>query len=169
MGPTEGASLSVHHQSQSHLTTGRSVGQSVVVSGHHLGSGSKFSLTVIIFRHSSPSLMRGWVCNLLVQVLPSLASAVTLMSNDRRNWPYLTISFEPGFPFCRLLRLVRQRSRYSIPPPHGCDNNATSQSELSNHRRSVAAIKFSFSSVEIIVRLLRFFFFFFLAWSALSD
>jgi hypothetical protein len=33
--------------------------------------------------------------------------------------PYFTVSFETGFPFCRLLRLAGIRWRYSNPPPRG--------------------------------------------------
>jgi hypothetical protein len=54
----------------------RSVGQSILVSGHHLGPATNFSFTsmVIIFIHlwfssyGEPSLTRGRIRNLLVQV-----------------------------------------------------------------------------------------------------
>jgi hypothetical protein len=39
-----------------------------------------------------------------------------------QNWrPYLTVSFETGFPFCHLLRLAEIRWRFFVPPlelPH---------------------------------------------------
>jgi hypothetical protein len=73
-----------------------------------------FSLSMeIIFRclfvclYGSPTLMRGHVCNLLIQVLPGLACAVTVGSKSHNTCgPYLTVSFETGFLFCHLLRLT---------------------------------------------------------------
>jgi hypothetical protein len=96
----------------------------------------------------APSLTRGLVCNLLVQLLPGLARAVTLESKSRRTqtvfccliWdsPSLECQVPPiyipqeqggpvippgtGFPFCRLLRLAGLRWRYSNQPPHGSGN-----------------------------------------------
>jgi hypothetical protein len=60
----------------------RSIGQSVLVSGHHLGPATNFSFTFmeIIFKqlggcyYGAPSLTRGWNCNL--QLLLGLASAI---------------------------------------------------------------------------------------------
>jgi hypothetical protein len=39
--------------------------------------------------------------------------------------PYLTVSFETGFPFCRVLWLTGLRWRYSNLPPHGVGSNCT--------------------------------------------
>jgi hypothetical protein len=110
-----------------------------------------FFLLEIPFRHLracyfvTPSLTRGWVCNLLVQLLLGLARAVTLGSKSRRTHDHILLSHlrlpQPGgpgpciyipqeqggpvippgtvFPFCRLLRLAGMRWRYSNPPPHG--------------------------------------------------
>jgi hypothetical protein len=83
----------------------------------------------------TPSLTRGWVCNLLVQLLLGLARAVTLGSKYRRTHGHILLShlrlpqlggpssriyipqeqggpvIPPGtvFPFCRLLRLAGLR------------------------------------------------------------
>jgi hypothetical protein len=78
----------------------RSVGQSILVSGHHPGYVTNFSFTSpeYIFRHlrfscGAPSLMTGWVCNLLVRVLLDLASAVTLGSSKcHRTWDHILLS-----------------------------------------------------------------------------
>jgi hypothetical protein len=40
----------------------------------------------------APSLTRGRVCNLLIQVLLSHTSAVTLGSKSRRNWDHILLS-----------------------------------------------------------------------------
>jgi hypothetical protein len=64
----------------------RSIGQSVFVLGRYLGLAINFSLfsLEILLRfcsfsyYGAPSLTRGWVCNLLLQLLLGLASAVTL-------------------------------------------------------------------------------------------
>jgi hypothetical protein len=90
------------------------------------------------------SLTRGRVCTLLL--LLELASAVPLWSESRGTQEHILLSkflrlpqhggpgpriyipqeqggpdISPGtgFLFRRLLRLVEQRWRYSIPPPHG--------------------------------------------------
>jgi hypothetical protein len=71
----------------------RSVGQSVMVSGHHLGPATdkSFIFMETIFRHSrvssrgAPSLTRRQVCNLSVQLLLGLTSAVTLRFKSRRT------------------------------------------------------------------------------------
>jgi hypothetical protein len=92
----------------------------------------------------APSLTRGRVCNLLVQLLLGLARAVTVGSKSRRTHGHILLShlrlpnlegqvpvfissgtrwpsYTPGHwvPFCRLLRLTGMRWRYSNPPPHG--------------------------------------------------
>jgi hypothetical protein len=115
---------------------GQSVGQSVLVSGTQLGTRDQFFfLLEISFRQLrvcyfvAPSLTRGRVCNLLVQLLLSLARAVTLGSKSRRTHGLILLSHlrlpQPGrpgpriyitqeqggpvipsgtgFPFCRLL------------------------------------------------------------------
>jgi hypothetical protein len=74
----------------------RSVSQSVVVSGRYVGPMPNFSLPPhffkIIFRQlwvcwcGAPSLMRGWVCNLLVQF------SVTLRAKSRRTHDHILLS-----------------------------------------------------------------------------
>jgi hypothetical protein len=97
----------------------------------------------------APSLTRGRVCNLLVQLLLGLARAVTLGSKYRRTHDHILLShlrlpqpggpgpriyipqetgwpsYTPGHcvPFFRLLRLAGMRWRYSNPPPHGEELN----------------------------------------------
>jgi hypothetical protein len=53
------------------------------------------------FLFYGPSLTRARVCNLLVQLLLRLVSAVTVRSKSRRTWDHLllTPSFESGFAF----------------------------------------------------------------------
>jgi hypothetical protein len=63
------------------------------------------------------SLTRGWVCHL--QLLLALASAFILGSESRGTRNHNLLSQIRDFPFCRLLRLVGLRWRYSTPPPHG--------------------------------------------------
>jgi hypothetical protein len=50
----------------------------------------------------APSLTRGWVCNLLVQLLLGLARAVTLWSKSRRTHEHILLShlrlLQPGVP-----------------------------------------------------------------------
>jgi hypothetical protein len=90
--------------------------------------------------------MRGWVYNLLVQLLLGLARAVTLGSKSRRTRDRILLSqlrlSQPGgpgsriyipweqggpvippgtgVPFRHLLRLAGLQWRNSNPPPHGC-------------------------------------------------
>jgi hypothetical protein len=125
---------------------------------HPSGTRDQFSfLLEISFRQLricyfvAPSLTRGRVCNLLVQLLLGLARAVTLGSKFRRTHGHILLSHlslpQPGgpgsriyipqeqggpvippgtgFPFCRLLRLAGQRWRYSNPPPHGVRGHST--------------------------------------------
>jgi hypothetical protein len=64
----------------------QSVGQSVLVSGSHLEPKTRVLFSVWQLRVSccgAPSLTRGWVCNLLVQLLFGLARAITLGSKSR--------------------------------------------------------------------------------------
>jgi hypothetical protein len=78
----------------------RSVGQSILVSGHHLGPPTKFSFTSMenIFRYLrfpscvAPFLTRRRACNLSVQVLLGLASAITLRSKSRRTRDNILLS-----------------------------------------------------------------------------
>jgi hypothetical protein len=97
--------------------------------------------------------MRGWVCNLLVQLLLGLARTVTLGSKSRRTHGHVLLShlrlLQPGgpgpriyipqeqggpvilpgngFPFCCLLRLAGLRWIYSNPPPHGAIRSISKQ------------------------------------------
>jgi hypothetical protein len=115
----------------------RSVGQSVLV--------TRFLFSVWRLQVSwcvAPSLTRGWVCNVLVELLLGLARAVTLGSKSRRTQTifYLRLpqpggpgprtyipqeqggpDIPPGtvFPLRHLLRPAGMRWRYSNPPPHG--------------------------------------------------
>jgi hypothetical protein len=63
------------------------------------------------------SLMRGWVCNLLL--LLALVSAVIFGSESRGTRDHILLSQIRDFPFRRLLRLAGLRWRYSTLPPHG--------------------------------------------------
>jgi hypothetical protein len=93
----------------------------------------------------APSLTRGWVCNLLVQLFLCLTRAMILGSKSLRTHGHILLSHlrlpqsggqgpriyilhkqggpvvHPGtvFPFRRLLLLAGLRWRYSNPPPHG--------------------------------------------------
>jgi hypothetical protein len=125
----------------------RSVDQSVLVSGSHLKPMIRFLFSIRQLRISwcgTPSLTRGWVCNLLVQLLLGLARAFILWSKSRRTHdPILLFRMRlpqpggpgsriyipeeqggpvippgTGFPFHRLLRLAGLRWRYSNLPPH---------------------------------------------------
>jgi hypothetical protein len=110
-----------------------------------------YFLLEIFFRHLlvcyfvAPSLTRGRVCNLLVQLLLGLASAVTLGSKSRRTHGHILLSHlrlpQPGgpgsliyIPRNRVAQLYPRalgslfvasydsqglRWRHSNPPPHG--------------------------------------------------
>jgi hypothetical protein len=93
----------------------------------------------------APLRARGWVCNLLVQLLLGLARAVTLGPKSLRTHDHILLSHltlpQPGrpssriyipeeqggpvippgtgFAFRHLLRLAGLRWRYSNPSPHG--------------------------------------------------
>jgi hypothetical protein len=125
----------------------RSVGQSILVSGSHLESVTRFLFLSDYCRFldvGAPSMTRGWVYNLLVQLLLGLTSAITLGSKSRRTHNHILFSFEtppncrarsmylyppgtewpsynPGHwvPFHRLLLLAGLWWKYSNPPPHG--------------------------------------------------
>jgi hypothetical protein len=63
--------------------------------------------------YGAPSLTRGWVCNLLVQLLLGLARAVTLGSKSRRTHDHILLSH------LRLPQLGGPGSRIYIPQEHG--------------------------------------------------
>jgi hypothetical protein len=67
----------------------RSVGQSVLVSGSHLEPMARFFSVLywqlLVSCCGELSLTRGWICNLIVQLLLGLARAVTLGTNSRRT------------------------------------------------------------------------------------
>jgi hypothetical protein len=103
------------------------------------------SLTIASFLCGAPSLTRGLVCNLLVQLLLGSARAVTLGSKPCRTLRHIVLShlrlthsggpgpriYIPqkqggpvippgtGFPFCHLAHLAGLQWQYSNPPPHG--------------------------------------------------
>jgi hypothetical protein len=56
-----------------------------------------------------------------LKLLVDLASAVILGSDSRGTRDHILLSQIRDFPFRRLLRLARQRWRYSTPPPHDED------------------------------------------------
>jgi hypothetical protein len=95
----------------------RSVGQSVLVSGHHQGPWPIFlSPWNVFFRQLrvsyfvAPSLMRGRVCNL--QLLQSLASAVPLGSESCETQDHI-------FQISETPPTWRARSPYLYPPGIG--------------------------------------------------
>jgi hypothetical protein len=66
----------------------RSVGQSFLVPGSHLEPMIRFLFSVwqlLVSCCGAPSLTRGCVCNLVVQLFLGLARAVTLRSKSRRT------------------------------------------------------------------------------------
>jgi hypothetical protein len=121
----------------------RPVGKSVLVSGSHLEPMTRILFSVWRLRVSGcevPSLKRGWICNLLIQLLLGLAKAVTFESESRillshlrlsqpgGPGPHIYIPQEQGCPIipssngfrsCRHLRLAGLWWRYSNSPPHG--------------------------------------------------
>jgi hypothetical protein len=117
---------------------------------HPSGSCNQFFFLLEIFFRQlqvchfvASSLMRGWVCNLLLMLVLTSAScsgpsptglkAIFYCLNFETPQPggpcpciYIpqeqgspVIPLGTGFPFGRLLRLAGLRWRYSIPPPHG--------------------------------------------------
>jgi hypothetical protein len=146
----------------------QSVGQSLLVSGSHLGPMTRFLFSVWRLWVSwcgAPSFTRGWVCNLLLQLLLGLPKAVTLGSKSRRThdhilqshlrlpqlWgpgPRIYIPQEQGdpvippgtwVPFCRLLQLDGLRWRYSNLPPHRVPvSPCQSQSHVTSDGQSVS-------------------------------
>jgi hypothetical protein len=121
----------------------RSVGQRVLVSGSHLEVTATFFFSVSqlwVSSCSTPSLTRGRVCNLLVQLFLGHTRAVTLGSKSRRTRNHTSLSHlrlpQPGgpgyipleqggpvippgtvFPFRRLFQIPGLRLRYSNPRP----------------------------------------------------
>jgi hypothetical protein len=102
------------------------------------GSQDQFFFCLIIagFLCGAPSLTRGWVRNLFLQLLLGLVRLITLGSNAPRTrdhilLPHLRLSptwtarspylYPPGirFPSRRLLRLTRLRCRYLNSPSRG--------------------------------------------------
>jgi hypothetical protein len=69
--------------------------QSVLVSDSHVEPMTRFLFSVWRLRVSccgAPSLTRGWVCNLLVQLLLGLARAATVGSESHRSHDYILVS-----------------------------------------------------------------------------
>jgi hypothetical protein len=103
----------------------RSVGQSVLVSGSHLEPMTRFLFSVWQLRVSwcvAPSLTRGWVYNLLVQLLLGLARAVTLGSKSRRTHDHILLSHlrlhQPGGPG-PCIYIPQEQGGPVIPPGTG--------------------------------------------------
>jgi hypothetical protein len=104
--------LPLKSKSKSHYDR-QSVGQLVMVSGAHLGPATNFTFSLkFSFRQLrfcnfvAPSLTRGRVYNLLVQLLLKLARAVTLGSKSRRTHGHILLSLmrlpQPGGPGLRI-------------------------------------------------------------------
>jgi hypothetical protein len=94
----------------------RSVGQSVLVSGSHLEPMTIFLFSVWRLRVSwcvAPSLTRGRVCNLLVQLLLGLTRPVTLGPKSRRTHDHILLSH------LRLPQPVGPGPRIYIPQEQG--------------------------------------------------
>jgi hypothetical protein len=98
---TAASDLQLTFKLKSELSYDRwSVGQSVLVSGHHLGPAPNFSFTSMedSFRHLQfsscgvPFQMRGWFCNLSVQLLLGLASTVILRFKFHRTRDHILLS-----------------------------------------------------------------------------
>jgi hypothetical protein len=73
----------------------RSVGQSALMSGSHLEPMTRFLFSVWRLRVSwcvAPSLTRGWVCNLLLQLFLVPARAVTLGLKSSRTHDHILLS-----------------------------------------------------------------------------
>jgi hypothetical protein len=124
----------------------RSLVQTLLFSGSHLKPMTRFLFSVwqlLVPWCMALSMMREWICNLLVQLLLGLARAVSLWSKSRRThdpillfhmrlpqpWGPSPRTYIPqerggpvipsgiGFTFRRLLRLTGLRLRYSKRPP----------------------------------------------------
>jgi hypothetical protein len=104
----------------------QSVGQSVPVSGTHLGPATNFFFLVeISFRQMrvcyfvAPSLTRGRVCNLPYNCFWAFARAVTLRSKSRRTHGLILLSHlrlpQPGGPDPRIY--IPQERGGPVKPP----------------------------------------------------
>jgi hypothetical protein len=87
------------------------------------------------------SLTRGCVCH--IQLLLALASTFILGTRD-----YILLSQIREFPFCRLLRCVGLRWRYSTPPPHGCESLLVLQQSSDNPLKVAIGVPSRRHSVE---------------------
>jgi hypothetical protein len=107
----------------------QSVGQSVLVSGAHLGPVTNFSFSLkfpsdncVFVILLAPSLTRRRVCNLLVQLLLVLARAVTLGPKSRRTHDHILLShlrlLQPGGSGSRIY-IPQEQSGPVIPPGTG--------------------------------------------------
>jgi hypothetical protein len=103
----------------------QSVGQSVLVSGSHLGLMTRFLLSLWRLRvswYGASSLTRGWVCNLLVQLLLDLAREVTLGPKSRRIRGHILLSHlrlpQPRGPGPRIY-IPQKQGGPVIPPGTG--------------------------------------------------
>jgi hypothetical protein len=107
----------------------QSVGQSVLVSGAHLGPATNFSLSVkfpsdscrfVIFVEHS--LTRGRVCNLLYNCFWALPEQVTLRSKSRRTHGHILMSRQrlpqPGGPG-PCIYILQEQCDPVIPPGTG--------------------------------------------------
>jgi hypothetical protein len=118
--PLAGPTVKSSPRSNSSHSRG-SVGQSVLLSGHHLEPATNYSFTSMenIFRHlrfsscGALSLTRGRVCSLTVQPLPGLASVITRRSKSRRPSGHILLSHS------RLISLLAASHEVTIPYPHG--------------------------------------------------
>jgi hypothetical protein len=84
----------------------RSVGQSALISGHPVEPTTNFSsfpqklsADICDFQYGVPSLTRGRVCNLLMQFLLGIVSAVTLGSKSRGTRDHISLSHLRLGPF----------------------------------------------------------------------
>jgi hypothetical protein len=75
--------------------------------------------------YGAPSLTRGWFCNLLVQLLPGIARAVTLGSKSLRTHGHILLSHlrlpQPGRPGSRIY-IPQEQGGPVIPPGTGFVN-----------------------------------------------
>jgi hypothetical protein len=115
-GPQSSVNMPYYHIYQLKLSCDRqSVGQSVSVLGFHLEHMPILTFSVWQLRVSwcgVPSLKRGWVCNVLAELLLGLARAITLGSKSCRSHAHFTVLFE-GPQTCRA------RTPYLHPPETG--------------------------------------------------
>jgi hypothetical protein len=144
------------------MTDGQLASLSVLVLGSHLESMARFLFPVCQLRVSwcgAPSLMRRWVCNLLIQLFLGLAREVTLRSKSHRTHDHTSLShmtlpppWKPrspylqgglvippgtGFPFYHLSQLAGLWWGYSNPPPQRL-NSDKSQSHITTDSQSVS-------------------------------